>query len=233
MNKLTWIIRKAVRRAGFDMIHYVSWENLFRHCGIDMILDVGANRGQSYDLFRWSGFNGLICSFEPNPEMFQFLQSRQGHHWQRLPYALSSRSGQARFHITDNDNANSLQAPLGKEKVTGEITVPTYRLDHLWHQENFSAQKVFLKVDTEGHDLEVVKGASGILDRIQLIMLETSPLPRYENEPPLPVLVDFMNELGFCVCRSEKNCYNSRVGMDTALDLVFARRELIPKAGSG
>jgi FkbM family methyltransferase len=212
------------------MIHYSPWENLFKQAGIDLILDVGANAGQTYESFRWAGFKGPICSFEPNPAMFKQLQGQPGYQWQRLPYALSSQTGQAKFFITDCDNANGLQAPLGKRKVTGEINVQTYRLDELWPLEKFSARNVFLKIDTEGHDLEVVKGASGVLDRIQLIMVETGPLPRYQGEPPFPVIVNFMNDLGFSICRAEKNSYNAGMGMDTALDVVFARRELVAKA---
>ena len=118
--------------------------------------------------------------------MFKLLEQRPGHDWRRFPVALSSRSGQAVFHITNSDNSNSLQIPLVGVKVTGEITVPTLRLDEFWIRESLTAKNVFLKIDTEGHDLEVVKGASGILDRVSLIMVETAPIPRYQGEPALP-----------------------------------------------
>jgi FkbM family methyltransferase len=212
------------------MIHYAPWSNLFAFCNIDMILDVGANNGQSYEAFRWAGFEGPICSFEPNPEVFKRLESKKGHQWQRLPYALSSKSGHARFHLTDYDVAGSLHVPLGKLKVTGEISVQMYRLDELWEKQGFSARHAFLKIDTEGHDLEVVKGATGVLDRIQLIMVETSPTPRFQGEPPLPTVMNFMSDLGFHVCRVEKNSLSPAAGMDMALDIVFARKELIDKA---
>ena len=213
------------------MIYYAPWENLFKHADIDLILDVGANSGQTYESFRWAGFKGPICSFEPNPEMFKQLAKQPGEQWQRLPYALSSLTGQAEFFITDNDNSNGLQAPLlEKLKVKSKINVQTYRLDELWSRENFSARNVFLKIDTEGHDMEVVKGASGILDRIHLIMMETSPLPRYQGEPPFSVVVNNMNDMGFLICRVEKIISSPGVGMDTALDVVFARRDLVAKA---
>ena len=231
MNIFVRTIRKAVRARGFDMIHYVPWKNLFTHCGIDMILDVGANTGQTYDSFRWAGFDGPICSFEPNPEIFQQLQNQKGYRWQRLPYALSSQSGQAKFHLTNSHNSNSLQSPLVTNlKVVGEITVQTRRLDELWQEQKFSARRVFLKIDAEGHDMEVIKGATGVLDRVQLIMTETGALPRYQGEPSFSEMVSFLDGLGFGICRAEKNSYNAAAGMDTALDVVFARRELLAKA---
>ena len=123
-----------------------------------------------------------------------------------------------------------MQVPIAGYKVLGEINVQTYRLDELWDKQRFSARRVFLKIDTEGHDWEVVKGASGILDRIQLIMVETGPVPRYQGEPTLPEMVQNMDKLGFCVCRVEKNSFNAAAGLDTALDIVFARRELLTTA---
>lgn len=232
MNILVRMVRKAVRGAGYDMIHYAPWKNLFDFAKIDLIFDVGANSGQTYDSFRWAGFEGPICSFEPNPELFQRLQARAGRDWQRLPYALSSESGQAKFYLTNNDNSNSLQVPLSYVKVTGEISVEKIRLDELWLRQNFPAQRAFLKIDTEGHDLEVVKGAAGVMDRIQLVMVEACPLPRYQGEPTLSDIVQFMEKNGFCVCRAEKNSFNAAAGIDTALDIVFARRELLAKAGN-
>jgi FkbM family methyltransferase len=153
MNILTRLIRKAVRRRGFDMIHYVPWDNLFAHFKTDLILDVGANVGQTYESFRWAGFKGPICSFEPNPEMFQKLERKPGFDWQRLPYALSNQSGQLKFYISNHDNACSLQKPEADFQrahdlqITKEITVPAHRLDELWNKQGFSAKNAFLKID--------------------------------------------------------------------------------------
>jgi FkbM family methyltransferase len=229
MNTVVRWIRKAVRRKGFDMIHYVPWENLLAHFSIDLILDVGANVGQTYESFRWAGFQGPIVSFEPCPATFRQLETRPGFAWQRRPYALSNKSGELKFYVTANDNANSLQKPSGGLPVLSEIVVPAYRLDELWAKEGFSARNAFLKIDAEGHDLEVFKGAAGVLDRIPLVMLEVAPLPRFEGEPPLPEVVHFMEQSGYSVCRAEKNSFHLASGVETALDIVFARREALAK----
>jgi hypothetical protein len=65
MNNTTRYVRKFVRGRGFDLIHYAPWKNLFETFRIDLILDVGANSGQTYDAFRWAGFDGPICSLGP------------------------------------------------------------------------------------------------------------------------------------------------------------------------
>lgn len=211
---------------GFDLIHYNPWQNLFKACEIDLIVDAGANIGQTYEKFRLAGFTGPICSFEPAPETFRRLQAQPGHDWERVPCALSNRSGQAAFNITDNDNANSLhKATAGViPNVLRSIDVPVFRLDELWGKHGLNGKHVFLKIDTEGHDLEVVKGASGVLDFIPLIMMEVSLTPRYDGEPDLRGIVNAMDELGYSACRMEKNSPDFSTGMDAALDVVFAKK---------
>jgi hypothetical protein len=104
-------------------------------------------------------------------------------------------------------------------------------LDEFWRKESFAAKHVLLKVDAEGHDLEVIRGASEILDRIPLIMAEVAPLPRFEGEPPLHEFVNTLAQWGYRVCRSDKNGLNRAAGIDTALDIVFARHEALAKLG--
>lgn len=232
MNALTRYVRKAFRSVGFDMIHYAPWKKLFETFQIDLIFDVGANVGQTYDSFRWAGFDGPICSFEPNPETFAKLEQKSGVSWQRFPCALSNKSGQLKFYVVNDHNACGLQAPLeGQIKVVKEIAVPAWRLDEFWAKEGFSAKNVFLKVDAEGHDLEVIKGASGIIDRVPLIMAEVAPLPRFEGEPSLHEFVSAMAQLGYRLCRADKNCFNRAAGIDTALDIVFAKNDTLAKLG--
>ena len=178
------------------MIHYSPWENLFQQAGIDLILDVGANAGQTYDSFRWAGFQGPIWTSSRGRKCSRFWNNGRamiggGFRW-------LFRAGPARpaFNLTTSDNSNSLQIPLAGVKVTGQITVQTLRLDEFWSREKIAAKSVFLKIDTEGHDLEVVKGASGVLEKIKLIIVETAPIPRYQGEPALPAMVDYLDGLG-------------------------------------
>jgi len=232
MNELTRQVRKAARSRGFDMIHYAPWENLFKAFQIDLIFDVGANMGQTYDSFRWGGFNGPIWSFEPNPETFRILEHRSGFSWQRRQYAISNQAGQFKFYITEDHKACGLQLPLnGQSSVVKEIDVPAMRLDEFCRKEGFTAKNIFLKVDAEGHDLEVIKGAAGTMDRFPLIMAEVSPVPRYQDESPLHEFVNFINQLGYRLCRADKNCLSRAAGIDTALDIVFAKTELLVKIG--
>ena len=54
-----------------------------------------------------------------------------------------------------------------------------------------------LKIDTQGYELEVLKGATGLLDRLEAILLEVAIIEINEGAPLLDKVVSFMRELGF------------------------------------
>ena len=59
------------------------------------------------------------------------------------------------------------------------------------------AGPILLKVDTQGSELEVVRGASGVLDRIEVIILEVSLFNFGQAQPEMVEVVSFMSGLGY------------------------------------
>lgn len=219
MNLLINTIRRFVRRCGFDVVHYNPLKPLLLKHQIDLVLDVGANEGQSYALFRESGYAGKVVSFDPNPKVFAGLEQMPGDNWERQMLALSSASGEAEFFATRETGWSGLHRPLSKPTVE-KFKVRTERLDKIW---NWNARSAFLKVDTEGHDLEVVRGATGVMDKISLIMVEAVLDLRYEGEPTFYEVVKVLDGFGFHVCKVQQLYTDSAHGVDTGMDLIFSR----------
>lgn len=126
-------------------------------------VDVGANRGvYAYALAR---LGCRVHAFEPNPKMFRVLESwgrgRIGVH----PTALGDRSGRARLHVPKGRIGYSNQgASLSTVKSAGQagglVDVEVARLDDLE-----IADVGFLKIDVEGFELQVLRGAEATLRR--------------------------------------------------------------------
>jgi len=220
MNFFINNVRKMVRRCGFDVVHFNPLKPLLEKHQIDLVLDVGANEGQSYQLFRQAGYAGKIVSFDPNPKVFAGLERLGGRDWEKQRLALSSASGEAEFFATCETGWSGLHRNLSLPTVE-TFKVRTERLDRIW---NWNASRAFLKIDTEGHDLEVVRGASGVMDKIRLIMVEAVLNPRYEGEPIHYQVVTAMHEFGFDVCKVQQLYTDSAHGVDTGMDLIFSRR---------
>jgi FkbM family methyltransferase len=139
---------------------------------INMIFDVGANVGETALAFRRHFPSATIHCFEPNSELAPRLTGLNAN-LNVHSVALSSRIGESGF---SRFGASSDLYCL-TDDVSGEIVA----LDTV---DNFCKSKSidhihYLKIDTEGHDLEVLRGAASMLAdfRIDLIQAEVSMNP--------------------------------------------------------
>ena len=130
----------------------------------DCVLDIGANIGvYSKVLSAWVGDSGLVHAFEPVAETFGYLSQNV----RKLGLknvvchnaAVSSANGLGKIMVR---NGNFYQAQLSD---TGE-EVSLVKLDDL-----FAADVAFIKCDVEGHEKEVIEGATKLIDRCHPVWL--------------------------------------------------------------
>lgn len=185
---------------------------LFERMSTDCVLDVGANVGQYRDYLREEvGFSGLIISFEPHPNCVAKLRERavKDPKWVIHGHALGAREGTLELNQTKDSEFSSFLQPevsrftgqyIGKFNVI-EKTAPVavHTLNNIYSdlvtKNKFT--KPFLKLDTQGFDLQVIKGADEILSKFAAIQSEVSNLPIYDGIPTLADTLKFFNERGF------------------------------------
>ncbi|MCR0985125.1 FkbM family methyltransferase [Roseomonas populi] len=147
-----------------------------------VLLDVGANYGSYADYLSRIAPTAQIHAFEPHPRTFQRLSQRfSGRGITLVQQALSDRSGELElFDFADGDG--STQASLSQEAVdlfADQVVRHAIRcttLDSYLEQEGIE-RVAFLKIDTEGFDLNVLKGAERAIRerRIGVIQFEFIP----------------------------------------------------------
>ncbi|MBF0249125.1 MAG: FkbM family methyltransferase [Alphaproteobacteria bacterium] len=126
-------------------------------------VDAGANKGvYTYWLERLSRH---VHAFEPNPKMFDVLRRGAGPNATVHYAALSDTTGQLALRIpeTGKGRYSNQGASLNHDKVGeryGEVMVDTFRLD----DQNLGPVG-FLKIDVEGHEMEVLDGARQTIER--------------------------------------------------------------------
>ena len=153
-----------------------------------IIVDVGINRGQSTILFlKWFP-KARIYGFEPLPDVFIIAKKRIKNRAHLYNLGISSMSGvrtfwQSKLDETSTFNHPNLESRYHKMKskvllssadaMYKPLTVNTITLNDFSSKENISKIGL-LKVDTEGHEFEVLKGASILLmqHQIKLIQIE-------------------------------------------------------------
>ncbi len=131
-----------------------------------IIFDVGANEGFYPRQIRAYGSNAIVYSFEPVNAIYEQLRNefKDDDRVIAEKLALSDQSGAATIYKTQNSEMNTLQdthgTTLPKYDKTEEITCIT--LDEYCEKKGINHIDL-LKIDVEGHDLKVLKGAEKML----------------------------------------------------------------------
>ncbi len=138
-------------------------------------IDVGAHKGEILDICIKHAPEGKHFAFEPIPNMFENLKSKYSstNKVTVYPYALSDASGESDFNFVEsNPSYSGLQKRKydRKNETDSTIKIETKRLDELISSET---PIDFIKIDVEGGEMLVLKGAEKILDiQSPLILFE-------------------------------------------------------------
>ena len=186
-------------------------DKLFALQKIDCVFDVGANIGQYGHMLReYLGYRGLIISFEPNPIVFQKLQQRAKRDplWHVENIALGAHEETRDFKAYDisllgsfQDFSDSPHAPGNQAHKIIPTKVHTIENYLRQSQERFRFERPFLKLDTQGFDLEVLKGANGSLKKFLSIQSEIAFQQIYSNAPTFEMMSDYLKARGFILSR--------------------------------
>src|SRR6218665_1969794 len=181
---------------------------LFEHYNIDLVFDIGANKGQYATGIMDAGYRNKIVSFEPLTSAYSVISaaSRKYPNWtiaQRC--AIGSKNEEIEINISANSVSSTLLNMLDthidgapESKIIGKEKVHVYPLDEIAPQYIGSSKHIFLKIDVQGFEQEVLKGAQTMLDKAKGVEMEISLGPLYENQSwLLAEIVEYMTKKGF------------------------------------
>ncbi|WP_103502878.1 MULTISPECIES: FkbM family methyltransferase [unclassified Streptomyces] len=235
-------VRNAVRRLGIDITRYPSgWSGpqlaqLLRAHRIDVVLDVGANEGEYGAMLRRAGYAGRIVSFEPLSGPGRALARRAGADpsWTALPFALGEESGSTTINVSGNRGASSSVLPMldrhsdaaPHARYVGTEEVRLRRLDELWSEVVRPGERVFLKLDVQGYEEQVLRGAGERAAACQGLQVETSFVPLYEGSMLLSDTLELVQgRLGLTPMAVIPGYVDPRTGQMLQADFVLFRDE--------
>jgi len=111
-----------------------------------------------------------------------------------LPFNIMASSVFSSFRAPQKDNLFS-----DLNDVVSRIDVRIERLDDFVESQGFTFERAFLKIDTQGYDLEVLHGAERLMDRVEAIETELSFLPIYQATPGYDTVLKLLRARGFVV----------------------------------
>jgi FkbM family methyltransferase len=196
-------------------------KRLLSHLEIDCVFDVGANVGQyATQLRKQVGYKGRIISFEPIPE-------------------AADEGGMRTFHVMAGSEFSSLSEPKTDEvgrfaamnRPVRSIMVATETLAEAYPRlkAQYGFRRPFLKMDTQGYDMSVLRGAGDIIREFAAFQSELSVRRIYEEATDFREALTYYQSLGFDLSAFVPN----NAGHFPALieiDCIMVRRDLLADA---
>lgn len=184
---------------------HMSW--LLRQLDINCVLDVGANVGQYAQRLRRGGYDGRIVSFEPVPAIAEKLrEAAEGDpEWRVFECALGDADEETEINVRPGSMSSLLpSSDFGKswhdrlrEGEAQKISVR--RLEGLFDEAvgGIADPRVYLKLDTQGYDMQAFAGAGDRLKEIAGMQSEVACVPIYDGMPRLPDQIAAYEAAGF------------------------------------
>jgi FkbM family methyltransferase len=162
-----------------------------------MIFDVGANVGQSAKDFAAVWPEAEIRSFEPILESFKTLVTMAN----RLPNVRAERLAFSSYPHTATmlSRGTSLVNRIIEKKTDDPVeTVECSTIDGYCEKHRIDRID-FLKIDAEGHDLQVLIGAANLLRarQVEYICIESGLTPDNRAHVPFEILLHFLGGFGY------------------------------------
>ncbi|MFA0761043.1 MAG: hypothetical protein HZLCBSQH_001147 [Candidatus Fervidibacterota bacterium] len=133
--------------------------------------DLGAHHGFYALLMAFCvGTTGKVIAFEPSPKerrkLVWHIRLNRLTQVQVEPFAVADKEGTLDLFLTKDNSANSLSFPPSISPIVGRVTVPVTTLD-AYCQRNGIKRLDLLKMDVEGAELLVLKGALQVLEKFR------------------------------------------------------------------
>lgn len=228
----------TARRLGLEIARYPRSLPAYQHVrlmserGVGFVVDVGANVGQYAKQLRQFGYRGEILSLEPLSEAYGRLirETELDDRWYAERSAIGSAPGTAMINIAGNSASSSLLPMLDRHvdavpssRYVGTETVPVRRLDEVLDHYETCQKRIFLKIDTQGFEREVLVGLGERIIDVVALQLEMSLVPLYAGQMLVEETMRWAAEAGLRLASVEPGVRDKQSGELLQMDGVFVR----------
>ena len=223
------LVKISKNKSSFDILLDLS-----NKYNIETVLDVGANTGQFANTLRKNGYKNKIISFEPNSKIYDHLlkNSQRDKNWQIFKQcALGDFDGKIDLNISSYSpstsilnftNAHKMAKPEAKMVDTEKVNI--FKLDSLSEELNLQNDNLLLKIDTQGYESNIIKGANEILNKIKILFCEISFIELYENQELWVDIIKLINSKGFYICSIENGFFDKESNELLQADIIFIKK---------
>jgi FkbM family methyltransferase len=222
-----WMIGKGVNPG-----HYFKLNSPWiRRASIRTVLDIGAHRGEFSSAIRAVLPEAQIYAFAPLPECCGEIERRFGNDGSFQAFSVAIGATHDRITMWRSSYAKSSSvlpmADLHKHSFpwsagTTPLAVEMRALDEYVEHLKLS-EKVLLKIDVQGYEAQVLKGATELLKRVAYVVLEVSFQPLYEGQGAFAEIHAFLQSAGFSYSGNLEQLLSPHDGSVLQADALFVR----------
>jgi FkbM family methyltransferase len=192
------------RPAFYGIAPSIEHTRAFKKNSFDFVVDIGANKGQFAAFARVWFPQARIISFEPlcKPASIFKTAFKLDSRVKIIKAAIGPRSERRLINVTDNDDSSSLlevnevQSSAFGTRTVGREEVECAPLSVFVREMEFGNSNL-LKIDTQGFELEVLKGADSLLLLFDAIYCELSYVELYKGQAFAADVICYLKSKGF------------------------------------
>ena len=238
INKILSLINLRVEKVSKNQNMYDVLEFLFSKLDINLVFDVGANQGQFAKKIRDKGYKKKIISFEPLNNVFSILKknSNNDNNWEVENIAIGDFDGETIINESNYSLSSSI-LPISKLHLDAKENshyiskqkTPIKKIDTIIQNNSLSDDSLFLKIDTQGFEFNVIKGSNSSLKNIKAILCELSLAELYSGQKLWLDLIEELKIKNFEIWYLEKGFQNPKNKQVLQLDCIFLNKNFKEK----
>jgi FkbM family methyltransferase len=220
-------LRSLLRKKGYDIIRHKELPEWLTLHEIDIVLDIGANDGRYATEIREAGWEGKIVSFEPQPAVFKRLEERMASDsgWSGYQIGLGSTDSTLTLNAYGLDVLSSFLKKRKDDQTVRQIDVPVKRPEAILDDILGDRKRPFVKIDTQGFEMEIIRGFGPRLKDVVGLQIELSVEPLYEGQPMMEEVISYMRANGFSLWRVVPGLRDPVTLQAFELDGIFFRHQ--------
>lgn len=233
-------IQKSIYKIGWDVHRFTLTSNphlqlakAMNAFDIDTVFDVGVNKGQFSTHLWMFGYKGKIVRFEPLSDTYSILlkNSESDEKWKvHTRSAIGDFDGKITINVAGNSES-SLALPMLENHISaaensayiGAEKVEISQLDSLSASYLNSSSRLFVKIDTQAFEWNVLDGAKDTLKNAQGVSCELSLILLYEGQRLWLEIIHRLENEGFTLWSIDQGFVGSRNARTLQLDANFFR----------
>jgi FkbM family methyltransferase len=204
---------------------------------INKVFDIGANEGQFGQSIRKGGYKGQIVSFEPQSDAWIELKKNANNDSNWLIHervAIGNSNGEIKINISNNSVSSSVLPMLKQHSSAAsdsvyiaEETVPIVTFDSIASQYLNNESNIFLKIDTQGFEWEVLEGAKDTLNFVNGVIVELSLVPLYDGQRLWKDIINKLENEGFTLWALQEVFTDPNTGQSHQFDGIYIKNRFI------